>query len=130
MLTAYVKETDSSTQEHNMATIEDERRGINGTSPNVLFQALTIFVWIIGLGLLIGAAKYVREGHVSPFRLVIPVIHFVPWGIGILERRRIRAFLSLATHDQSLIQAAITRVLWTGYLALAFVEYWLYRTSI
>ena len=109
-----------------MTTIPDEEAGLNGTSPLVLFQALTVFVWIGAFALLIAIVKHAREGHLNPPRLVMPVIHLVPWCIALVERRRIRKFLSLMPQDQFLIQKAITRVLWSGYLALALVEYWLY----
>lgn len=107
-----------------MTTIHDEEGGLNGTSPTVLFQALTVFVWIGAFALLIATAKHAREGHLNPPRLVMPVIHLVPWCIALVERRRI--IRTLMPRDQSLIEKVITRVLWTGYVTLALVEYWLY----
>jgi|SRR5579864_2645736 len=109
-----------------MTTIHNDERGLNGTSPTVLFQAVSVFVWIGVFALLVAAAKQARDGHLNPPRLLMPVIHLVPWCIALLERRRIRKFLSLMPRDEALIQKAITGVLWSGYLALALVEYWLY----
>jgi hypothetical protein len=56
----------------------------------------------------------------------MPVIHLVPWCVALVERRRIHKFLSLMPQGELLIQTAITRVLWVGYVTLALAEYWLY----
>jgi hypothetical protein len=109
-----------------MMTIHNEEGGLSGTSGSVQFQAVTLFVWIGAFALLIASVKHAREGHLNDPRLVMPVIHLVPWCIALLERRRIRTLLSLMPQDQSLIEKVITRVLWTGYVTLALVEYWLY----
>ena len=109
-----------------MTTIHDEEAGPDGASNSVQFQALTLFVWIGAVALLIASVKHAQEGHLIPPRLVMPVIHLVPWCIALVERKRIRTFLSLMPQDQSLIEKAITRILWTGYITLTLVEYWLY----
>ena len=51
-----------------MPTIHDEKGRISGTSPTVLFQLLTIFVWIGAFALLVASAKHAREGHLNPSR--------------------------------------------------------------
>ena len=125
MSAAFVNETERLNLGHGNDDLRNER-GLNGTSSLVKFQVLTLFVWIGAIALLIASVKNAREGYINLPRLLMPAIHLVPWCIGLVERRRIRTFLSLTPQDESVIQKAITGVLWTGYITLALVEYWLY----
>src|SRR6266576_870402 len=68
-----------------------------------------------------------RERDISPLLdSFMPAIHLVPWCIALVERRNIRKLLSLMPQDEFLIHRAVKRVLWSGYVTLAVVEYWLY----
>jgi hypothetical protein len=111
--------------DYEMTTIHDEEAVPDCASDSVQFQTLTLFVWIGAVALLIAGVKRAQGGHLSPPRLVMPALHLVPWCIALVERRRIRRILS-PQRDQCLIKKVITRVLWTGYLTLTLVEYWLY----
>jgi hypothetical protein len=109
-----------------MTTIHDEEGGPSGASSKVQFQVLSLFVWMGAFVLLFAGMKHARETHLSPPKLIMPVIHLVPWCVALVERRRIHKFLSLMPQGELLIQTAITRVLWVGYVTLALAEYWLY----
>src|SRR6266480_3433817 len=74
-----------------MKVIHDNERE---TSPSVLFQALTFFVWIGALALLAASVKQAQKGHPDPRRFVMAVIHPIPWCVAVVERRRVRKFLS------------------------------------
>ena|SRR5689334_24577978 len=108
-----------------MTTFYDGEAVQDRASDSILFQSLTLFAWIGAVVLLIAGVKHSQGGHLNAPRLVMPAVHLVPWCIALAERRRICRLLS-PQQDQSLIKKAITRVLWTGYLTLALVEYWLY----
>jgi hypothetical protein len=106
------------------AMIEDE----SGTSPDVLFQLITLFVWAGAIVLLVLSAKHLRNGALDFPRLLMPGIHLIPWGIAVLERRRINKFLSnneMPRHLSPPILRGLMGVLWSGYLVLTLVEYWL-----
>jgi hypothetical protein len=125
MSTESVKETEGFNLEpRNDHDPQDE--GPGSASSNVQFQVVTLFVWIGAFALLILGVKHAREAHVKPPKLIMPVVHLVPWCIALLERRRIRKSLPLTPQYQSLAQTAITRVSWVGYVILSLVEYWLY----
>jgi hypothetical protein len=109
-----------------MTTIHDEEGGATRTSSNVLFEALTLVVWLGAFALLIASVKHARGASPNLPKLIMPVIHLVPWCTALVERRRIRTSLSLTQQDQVLIQTLITRVVWAGYVTLTLVEYWLY----
>ena len=108
-----------------MKVIHDNERE---TSPSVLFQALTFFVWIGALALLAASVKQAQKGHPDPRRFVMAVIHPIPWCVAVVERRRVRKFLSntVMLQDPSIIHVTVTRIVWSGYLILALVEYWFY----
>jgi hypothetical protein len=109
-----------------MTTINKDEGGI---APDILFQILTLFVWIGALALLVLSVKHVRDWHFDLRRFVMPVIHLVPWCIAAVERRKVSKFLSNGAMPQDqlpLVLRTLTRILWSGYLTLSLVEYWFY----
>jgi hypothetical protein len=111
-----------------MPTIQDgdEEEGASDVPSNLKFEVLTLLAWLGALVLLIASVKHALKAHLNLPKLAMPAVHLAPWCIALLERRRIRTTLSLTPQYQSLVQAAITRVSWVGYVTLSLVEYWLY----
>lgn len=109
-----------------MTTIHDDEARPGGASRSIQFQALTFFVWIGAVTLLIAGAKRAQKGYLDPTRLLMPAIHLVPWCIALVGRRSIRTLPSLTEQNESLIEKVSSRVLWAAYLTLTLVEYWLY----
>lgn len=113
---------DETSREMTSIDIDEQEMG----TANIQFQVLTAFVWIGVFFLLVLDVREAREGAIKSYKLMTPLIHLAPWCVGVVERRRIQRSTPALREGQSQVQKALTRILWSGYLALTLVEYWLY----
>lgn len=93
------------------------------------FQILTLFVFVSALILIIASRRYWHQGRYSDPRMLLPVIHVLPWYTALLERRRLSKLTSRKEHGPELngaFEQTILRLLWAGYMVLALVEYSFY----
>jgi hypothetical protein len=102
----------------------------NGTGTPVPFQAVSVFVWVSALILLVCGGRVWIQGQYGYVRMLLPIIHVGPWATAFLARRRYLASPSRGEYSQEsarLLDQTIPRILWATYIALVTIEYSLYH---
>lgn len=87
--------------------------------------AVALFVWLSGAVFFAHSLKYWHPWHFSDMRAILPVLHFFPWLVAIVELRRYRR-MSGDRPESELIAASeqlIVRLLWISYVVMVIFEY-------
>jgi len=101
-------------------------------SQHAQFQALSLFVWAFCLAIVVTAAMHWQRGHHFEPALVLPIVHLLPWCVGVIERRRVlKRYGTTQRHlgpegiceqQESPNLQSLIRVLWGAYSTLFIVE--------
>jgi uncharacterized membrane protein len=101
----------------------------SGFTERAQFQLLTLFVWIGVFILVVQSRKYWNLGGLDNCRLWLPMIHILPWYVGLSERKRVSSLAHNEVYSSdslSLLSQVMLRILWVSYVVLVLIEYSLY----
>ena len=102
----------------------------NGLGTRVPFEAVSVFVWVSALILLVCGARVWHQRQDGDVRVLLPIIHVGPWVTTFMAHRRLLASASRGEYSQEsvrLLEQTTPRLLWVTYIALVTVEYALYH---
>lgn len=98
----------------------------HGFSFRAQYQLVALFVWLTAAVFLLHSLKYWHPWRYSDTRAILPIMHFLPWVVALVERKRQKKLSQAGEFDPScarVFDQSILRLLWASYIVLAIVEY-------